>query len=116
MKQAILCKITDLEDPGSARFDLPVDYPPTVSRTICMIRRGYHVYGYINSCPHTLAPMDWQPGQFLSMDKQRIICSMHGAQFNIDDGYCILGPCTGSRLIPVDLELQNDQVVLKYNP
>ena len=46
--------------------------------------------------------------QFLDMDKEYIICSTHGALFNVEDGECIWGPCQGESLTKVELEIHSD--------
>ena len=63
---------------------------------------------YINSCPHTGAPLEWMPHQFLSLDGESIQCSLHGARFTIDEGHCIQGPCIGQGLAPITLEIIDD--------
>lgn len=72
-------------------------------------KEGY-VYAYINRCPHTGAPLDWQPHMFLSPDGMHIQCSMHGARFRIEDGLCIAGPCAGRSLKKVMVTIEGGDV------
>ena len=61
----------------------------------------YHdnqVYSYLNQCPHTGINLNWMPNQFLDRNNELIQCATHGALFNIEDGFCIRGPCVGDRL------------------
>lgn len=67
---------------------------------LCVIREGGSVRSFLNRCPHTGAPMDWVPGQFLD-ETGHIQCSLHGARFRTEDGYCISGPCAGQSLTAV---------------
>jgi nitrite reductase/ring-hydroxylating ferredoxin subunit len=53
---------------------------------------------YLNTCPHLGVPLDWLPGRFLSADGSRIVCATHGAEFRIDTGQCLRGPCRGESL------------------
>ena len=53
---------------------------------------------YRNSCPHTGAPLNWTPDQFLTRSGQYIQCSIHGAMFVVDSGECFSGPCGGQFL------------------
>lgn len=98
-----LCRLADLPDPGSARFELP-EHPYGYS--LCLVQVGGVVAAYINSCPHTDSPMDWSPGQFLSRDGQYIQCSLHGALFEPDTGVCVAGPCRGDhlRMVPTVID------------
>jgi nitrite reductase/ring-hydroxylating ferredoxin subunit len=103
----LLCKLCDLPELGSKGFDLVVP-----GREIFVVRRGGDVYAYINSCPHTRGPLEWIPDQFLNLDKTFIQCSTHNAQFRIEDGYCVSGPCTGESLTPLVVTVEEDEVWL----
>lgn len=55
-------------------------------------------YTYRNRCPHTGAPLNWQPDHFLNFEGDLIQCALHGALFRIEDGLCLHGPCVGRQL------------------
>ena len=63
------------------------------------------VVAYINRCPHVGLPLNLFPDRFLTADRELIICSAHGATFQKHDGRCVGGPCAGTRLSPVAIEL-----------
>ncbi|OEJ64091.1 Rieske (2Fe-2S) protein [Magnetovibrio blakemorei] len=104
-----LCRLEDIPDNGSAGFVVPVN--GEMARLLA-VRRGSIVYLYINSCPHTHAPLDFTPGQFLNLEKTLIMCSSHGALFRIEDGHCVQGPCAGNHLTKVACSVRNDEVWL----
>ncbi len=60
---------------------------------------------YHNRCPHMGVNLDWQDNNFLVHDNAFLVCTLHGALFNLDDGMCIGGPCSGQPLQAVDFEL-----------
>jgi nitrite reductase/ring-hydroxylating ferredoxin subunit len=66
------------------------------------------INAYRNACPHTGAPLEWVPDEFLDMEKRHIQCSMHGALFRIQDGHCLHGPCIGQNLQALPLEIRNE--------
>jgi nitrite reductase/ring-hydroxylating ferredoxin subunit len=103
-----LCRLIDLDDPGSAGFVLRRGDQQI---PLLVVRTGDRVHGYINSCPHIGAPLDWTSGQFLSRDKCHILCAMHGALFRLDDGLCVGGPCAGKALMPYAVVLKNGVVL-----
>jgi len=78
-------------------------FPPTPGRFtgIFAVRRGAAVVVYLNACPHLGVSLDIVPDRFLSPCGQRIRCSTHGAEFRIEDGVCLTGPCAGASLTPV---------------
>jgi nitrite reductase/ring-hydroxylating ferredoxin subunit len=101
-----LCRLEDLSDGTSKGF------PPPAGGFggLFAVRRGDLVHVYVNSCPHIGTPLDWVPDRFLSADGSRIVCATHGAEFRIEDGLCVRGPCRGDALEPVLIHV-NDGVV-----
>lgn len=102
-----LCRLDEIGDPGSKGFD-DVEGEPG----FFVVRRGDAVFAYRNSCPHYGAPLDWKPDAFLSVDRTRILCSMHGALFNMDDGVCTAGPCPGEALEKVNISVRNGEIFI----
>ncbi|MGE0746857.1 MAG: Rieske (2Fe-2S) protein [Rhodospirillales bacterium] len=102
----VLCRLDDIADPGGKGFVLPD------RKRIFVVRRGARIWGYRNVCPHQGVNLDWKPDVFLSVDKSVIQCATHFAKFNIDDGYCIAGPCMGRRLMPVAVRVDGGDVVM----
>jgi nitrite reductase/ring-hydroxylating ferredoxin subunit len=100
-----LAHIDDLADPGARGFD-----PFGAGHdTLFVVRRGAGVRAYRDACPHFGdTPMAWRKDAYLSGDGTRIVCSAHGAQFDIASGECMLGPCLGQRLAPVDIDVTSD--------
>jgi nitrite reductase/ring-hydroxylating ferredoxin subunit len=106
----VLCRFTEIEDGQGRGFTLEEGADP---RDIFVVRQGRRVFGYVNSCPHQGTPLDWVPDQFISKLNGRIMCATHGAQFEIDGGTCVRGPCKGERLRGVAVSLDGDgRVVL----
>jgi len=105
-----LCAVDDVPDGGCNGFFIDT----ADGRLLYMaVRRGADVHVYVNSCPHTGMPLDFQPGQFLSADRSLIQCSTHGAQFRIEDGYCVAGPCAGDHLTAVETEIRDGRVYIR---
>lgn len=103
----VLCRLEDIPDGEGRSFDVDGG-----DEGIFVVRRADRAYGYVNSCPHTDAPLDWVENQFMSLDKSHILCATHAAEFRIEDGYCVLGPCRGQSLAPVALSVRDGEVVL----
>jgi nitrite reductase/ring-hydroxylating ferredoxin subunit len=108
LSDRVLCRLDDLPDNSSRGFSLDGD----PRRDIFIVRRAARVYAYRNSCPHTGAPLDWLPDQFLNAKRTLIQCATHAAQFRIDDGVCVAGPCSGARLTALPVEVVDGVVVL----
>lgn len=102
-----LCRIDELPDPGTRGFTLRT---ADGLQDIFIVRRGAAVHAYLNHCPHTGSPLDWQPDQFLNLDGTLIQCATHLALFRIEDGFCVAGPCAGRTLSPVSVALTDGWV------
>ncbi|ORU90543.1 MAG: ferredoxin [Cycloclasticus sp. symbiont of Poecilosclerida sp. M] len=73
------------------------------------------LFAYTNSCPHTGAPLNWTPDQFLTTSRRYIQCSVHGAMFKMNDGECFSGPCIGKFLKPLRVKEQGGKFYLAYS-
>lgn len=102
-----LCRLEELGDPGSRGFELE-------GLSLFLVQKDGVVRAYRNSCPHTGAPLNWQPDQFLDFDEALIQCSLHMALFDIPSGKCLAGPCLGQGLSPLPIEIKGDQIVLLH--
>ncbi|MSO85814.1 MAG: Rieske (2Fe-2S) protein [Rhodospirillales bacterium] len=110
MSGVVLCPLAAIADGESNGFI--VTRPGGARLGVLAVRRGKQVHAYVNSCPHTGAPLDFQPGQFLTLDKTLIQCSTHGALFRIEDGFCVQGPCAGKSIVPVAVVVKDGTVRL----
>lgn len=106
MTRRRLCAVADIPAGGS------IGFPPAPGAFtgLFAVRRGGCVRVYVNACPHLGVPLDWVPGRFLSADQNLIVCATHGAEFRIDDGMCLHGPCLGERLEAVMIEIEDGAV------
>ena len=97
-----LCRLDELPDGDSRGFD-PLGKGQA---TVFVVRQGDAAYAYRDACPHYgSTPMAWRKDAYLNADRTRIVCSAHGAQFDIASGACTLGPCLGRSLSVVPLVL-----------
>lgn len=96
-----LCRLEEIADGASRGFG-PA---PGGFTGLFAVRQAERVFVYVNACPHIGLPLNWNPDRFLTEDGSRIICANHGAEFAIDDGFCLTGPCRGAWLerVPVTI-------------
>lgn len=107
--QHALCALDELSEPGSRGFE--IDAGDAMPLKLFVVRKDGVLAAYRNSCPHTGAPLEWLPDQFLDMDNSFIQCAIHGALFRPEDGYCLRGPCVGKSLQRLPVEVVDGQVV-----
>ena len=75
-------------------------------------RKDGGVFGYINSCPHSHAPLNHYPDTFFDDSGQYLLCMQHFAVFTPKDGMCVEGPCEGQALEKLAIEVRDGQLVL----
>jgi nitrite reductase/ring-hydroxylating ferredoxin subunit len=105
-----LCTLDDIDDPGSRGFDVDTGEPQPLR--LFVVRKDQVLAAYHNSCPHTGAPLEWQPDLFLDLDNSFIQCAIHGALFRPEDGLCLRGPCAGDSLRPLTLDVDKGEIRL----
>ena len=57
------------------------------------LRFDGQVVAYLNRCAHVPTEMDWQPGEFLDMDKRMDPLLDPRRRLRAADGRCVGGPC-----------------------
>lgn len=104
-----ICRRDELSDPGAREFTLGSgDWPLRGF----VVRRGDVLRAFVNFCPHAGFPLNWQPHEFLAPEAPMILCSMHGALFEMDSGRCVSGPCEGLALRPIPLQVDGNYVMV----
>ncbi|WP_028302924.1 Rieske (2Fe-2S) protein [Oceanospirillum maris] len=105
----VLCALDEIKNKTSKGFQTPIG-------SLFAVKKKGKIYLYANECPHMGVGLEWQPDQFLDSSKQLIQCAVHGAQFLIDSGQCIHGPCSGQKLRAVPFEInENDEIILRVS-
>ena len=99
--------------PGSTRVvALPPE--PTGLRREAIVLRDAHgaLRAYLNRCRHLPIPLDGGSRHFFHPDGRHLMCKTHGATYQLDDGMCIAGPCTGSALVALRLEHDGERIAI----
>jgi nitrite reductase/ring-hydroxylating ferredoxin subunit len=103
-------RFDDLDDPGCREFRIgDGDWPFKGF----VVRQGDDVFAYQNYCVHVGHPLNWAPDNFLTKDRANIICSSHGAIYEIPTGLCIGGPCLGKSLNALPIEIREGVVFVR---
>ena len=97
-----------ITEPGSKGFSL--DGGPAAA--FFVVRKDGQVRAYRNRCPHTGAPLEWQPDRFLDIDNGFIECALHGALFRVGDGYCLRGPCARQSLESLPVKRREGRILV----
>lgn len=108
-----VCSVDEIGDPGAFGFKVQAGKYPLFG---FVVQKQGKVYGYTNVCPHAGRPLDWAPHAFLTKTKEHIMCSAHGAAFELDNGLCVAGPCLGRSLKPWHVEVRENTVFAEIPP
>jgi len=98
-----LCLLSDIPNYGSKGFNIN-------DVALFAVRKNHDVFAYVNRCPHLGIALEWQPDQFLDSGGDLIQCAMHGALFNIENGECLSGPCSGQSLQQLKVDIIDEAV------
>ena len=104
----VLCASSELEERGRD-FVFDVMHFRQPARAF-VLRFDGRAVAYLNRCAHVPTEMDWQPGEFLDMDKAWILCSIHGAAYDPLNGRCVAGPCGRGHLTALEVREEGGQV------
>jgi nitrite reductase/ring-hydroxylating ferredoxin subunit len=103
-----LCRLEDIPDGDSRGFD-PFRQGHD---SMLVVRQGRALHAWRDSCPHISGvPMAWRKNAYLNAARDRIVCSAHGALFDIATGVCTLGPCLGQSLEALTVVLDADDEI-----
>jgi nitrite reductase/ring-hydroxylating ferredoxin subunit len=107
-------KIAALDDiPGEGlRFSYR-DGPFDEEGILLRVHDG-EVRAYKNECRHL--PMrldDREPRELWDPGKRYLVCSSHGARYRPSDGLCVSGPCEGSHLKSLPVQVTDGVVYLE---
>jgi nitrite reductase/ring-hydroxylating ferredoxin subunit len=108
-----LCRLDEIPDGDSRGFDpLKIGHD-----TMLIVRHDKALYAWRDACPHIDGvPMAWRKDAYLNASRDRIVCSAHGALFDIRTGVCTLGPCLGQSLERMAVLLDADGSVYWQGP
>jgi nitrite reductase/ring-hydroxylating ferredoxin subunit len=106
-----LCRFDDLRE-GQSRSFGPFE---GMRAKIFVVRKDGKLYAYWDACPHYgHTPMAWRTDAYLNAAGNRIVCSSHGSEFEIEGGRCLHGAALGKGLTPAVIELTGSgEVILK---
>lgn len=110
---SFVLKSEDLEDGAKGiRFPLPA---LGELATGFVVRFEGKPYAYVNQCAHVPIELDWNEGDFFTVQKDYLICSTHGAHYRPDNGFCVMGPCKGKSLKPIQVSEQNQVITINLD-
>lgn len=104
----VLCQVEEIPIEAARGFKFgegKMAYEMVVVRTDAGPR------GYVNQCPHFKIAMNARPDDFLNSNGH-LQCAWHYAQFQVEDGYCLSGPCEGMSLVQIPLRLQDGTICI----
>lgn len=104
-----LCEFTKLESGRVREFQFGEQTP----FRLIVYRKANQLFAYVNQCPHHWLAMNRDPDKFLFWAEDEIMCTHHSAVFNLTKaGVCTMGPCQGSNLTAVPLQVTDGRVCI----
>lgn len=100
-----LCAVSDLEENVGRSFRSPAG-------EVILVLRDAQVYAWQNVCPHLGINLEFNPDEFMDCEQHYLLCSNHGALFQVEDGRCVAGPCSGESLLSVPIRVASGEIFL----
>lgn len=105
-------RIVDLEDvPEDSTFLFTVRDEEGDRREAIIIRHRDEVVGWLNYCQH-FTHIRLDKGSGATRRDGEVLCTNHGAMFDVESGLCTHGPCEGAYLEAIDVTAENGTVYL----
>jgi len=80
-------------------------------REAILLRDEEGVVSWLNYCQH-FTHIKLDKGSGAELRNGEVICTNHGAYFEVDSGRCTYGPCEGAYLNEVDVAVEDGDVLL----
>lgn len=103
-----LAAVDDIPERGTLRFEARTGRYGVEG---ILQRNDGEVLAWENSCPHE-PDVRLDKGFGALVNGGQLVCHKHGARFNCDDGFCTRGPCRGSMLDTIEVEVRDETVFL----
>jgi len=105
-----ISEVSNLSAPQCQTLD--ISYQDSVFDILLVCYGSNQLAAYLNQCPHTGVNLNWQQNDCFDFSQRYLACSLHGALFQPDDGFCIYGPCREQSLLPVALVIEGDAIFI----
>ncbi len=77
-----------------------------------VVRKNGRFFAYQNLCRHLPITLDLNDNKIVDQCQKYLQCHMHGAQYEIETGFCIAGPCIGASLIRLEIKEEAKRLVI----
>lgn len=109
MKRKEIAKVSELAEGASLKFDFERE---GLKREGFVIRHEGTIVAYENLCRHIPLSIDYADNRFFTADGKHLICRTHGAIYEPLTGLCVRGPCEGSSLISLPIQIMEGTIWL----
>lgn len=106
---ARLAGLEDIPESGARAFTFAYG---EMRFSLVLARRGAGVFAYENRCPHAGYPLERPDGRIVVQENRFMVCTAHGASFELETGNCAGGPCNGDPLTPIPIEVRDGAVFM----
>jgi nitrite reductase/ring-hydroxylating ferredoxin subunit len=109
----VICKSEDVQERTQGlRFALP-ELGERITGFV--VRYNGEVHAYVNRCAHVPVELDWNEGDFFNISRDYLICATHGAHYQPETGYCVMGPCKGKMLEKIHVLERDNEILIQLD-
>jgi len=106
MREVLVKGLLELQHGQSIGFEFTRMDGKTAKGFVIKYKEDFRAY--YNQCNHWPVELDLGDGDFYYDKIDRITCKSHGATYQLENGFCDGGPCSGSYLKSFPMSIQND--------
>lgn len=112
MPNLFLCNSDDVMEGQYREFRVKPDQASTDHGPIDLIvtRHQGSPRAWFNVCPHQGRSLNISPDRFLTDEHNQLVCCVHGAVFEPNQGRCVAGPCLNAHLKAVEVQESEGQI------
>jgi nitrite reductase/ring-hydroxylating ferredoxin subunit len=115
MELYAICRTFEIDDNDARTFTLKKaggENGEGIAWPIIISRKGSNFFGFENVCPHQGLQLGAGGPEVMDDEGNFLVCRQHGAQFDLDTGFCFSGPCQNKALTPITIVVDDGDVCI----
>lgn len=103
----LLARVTEIANPGAMIVKLDAS---DLWGTVLLTRNGGDIAAFHNRCRHAGYPLQHEDGRVRVQQGRYIVCSAHGASYELTTGACAGGPYNGDALTRIAIVVRDGEI------
>jgi len=106
-QMSLLARVAEIPLPGVKEVFVP---SASGGFYLLLTHTADGIRAFHNECPHAGRPLNYAPNKFLLSQFGHLVCAVHGAEFVLNSGECVAGPCFGQSLRALAVRIEAGEI------